>query len=240
VSASEAKLEDAPHVSGDSGFAAWGVRNDTDAVVTSADGDYSQISVDSSGRIKTRDVKAEDAPHVSGDLGSFALGVRNDAAAVLTSANGDYSPLAVDSAGRLGISDLGGSITVDGTVTAVVAPATSGGNSIYRNLDLNATGVNIKASAGQLYTLLVTNRSNTESFLKLYNKASAPVVGTDTPVMTIPLDAKNGGGQASTTIDIGYGAEFSLGIGIGCTTGLADSSVATPAVNSIVANILYK
>ena len=234
------KAEDSASASGDVGVFSLGVRNDTDAVVTSADGDYSQISVDSSGRIKTRDVKAEDAPHVSGDLGSFALGVRNDTAAVLTSADGDYSPLATDSAGRSGIADLGGSITVDGTLNATIAPQTSGGLSLYRNLDLNATGINIKASAGQLYSMVVVNRSNTESFLKFYNKASAPVVGTDTPVMTIPLDAKNGGGQASTVIETSLGLEFSLGIGIACTTGLADASVATPAVNSIVANIGYK
>jgi len=185
-------------------------------------------------------VHNEDSPHVSGDGGVAVWGVRNDAAAVLTSANGDYSPIATDSAGRVGIADLGGSITVDGTLNATIAPQTSGGLSIYRNLDLNATGINIKASAGQLYSMVVVNRSNTESFLKFYNKASAPVVGTDTPVMTIPLDAKNGGGQASTVIETSLGLEFSLGIGIACTTGLADASVATPAVNSIVANIGYK
>lgn len=61
----------------------------------------------------------EDSPHVSGDIGAFVLAVRNDAAAVLTSTNGDYSPIAVDSAGRVGISDLGDSITVDGTVTVL-------------------------------------------------------------------------------------------------------------------------
>jgi len=50
VSATHA--EDAPHVSGDVGAFALAVRNDADAVVTDTDGDYSQISVDSAGRVK--------------------------------------------------------------------------------------------------------------------------------------------------------------------------------------------
>lgn len=44
--------EDSPHVSTNPGTFVLGVRNDTDAVRTSADGDYSPISVDSVGRVK--------------------------------------------------------------------------------------------------------------------------------------------------------------------------------------------
>jgi hypothetical protein len=62
--------------------------------------------------------KAEDAAAADGDSGLPVLGVRNDAAAAKTSADGDYGMLALDSAGRLGIADLGGSVTIDGTVTA--------------------------------------------------------------------------------------------------------------------------
>lgn len=47
------KAEDAPHVSGDTGVAVWGVRNDAQAVRTSADGDYSTVSTDSAGNVFT-------------------------------------------------------------------------------------------------------------------------------------------------------------------------------------------
>lgn len=69
-----------------------------------------------SGTITDSTAKAEDAPAVTADLGIPILAVRNDTAASKTSNDGDYSMLATDAAGRLGIADLGGSITVDGTV----------------------------------------------------------------------------------------------------------------------------
>lgn len=46
------KDEDSAHVSGDKGIQVLAVRNDSDAVLTDADGDYSPISVDSSGKVK--------------------------------------------------------------------------------------------------------------------------------------------------------------------------------------------
>jgi hypothetical protein len=47
------KAEDSAHTSGDQGIMALAVRNDADAVLTSANLDYSPIAVDSAGRIKT-------------------------------------------------------------------------------------------------------------------------------------------------------------------------------------------
>lgn len=44
--------EDIPHVSGDRGTGALAVRNDTDAVTTDADGDYTYIATDASGAVK--------------------------------------------------------------------------------------------------------------------------------------------------------------------------------------------
>lgn len=70
-------------------------------------------------------VRFEDTPHSTGDLGNFILGVRNDAGGTTYGADGDYTPVAVDANGRVGIADLGGSITVDGTVTANLAAGTN-------------------------------------------------------------------------------------------------------------------
>lgn len=46
-------LEDAAFANGDRGNLVLGVRNDASAATTTTDGDYSQISTDSSGRVKT-------------------------------------------------------------------------------------------------------------------------------------------------------------------------------------------
>lgn len=121
------KAEDTAHVSGDTGSFVLAVRNDAEVALTSADGDYSPLAVDSRGRILSVVNKAEDAAHSSGDVGTFVLAVRNDAAASLTSTDGDYSPIATDTAGRVGIADLGGSLTVDAPVGTPVASRLSDG-----------------------------------------------------------------------------------------------------------------
>lgn len=50
----------------------------------------------------------------------------------------------------------------------------------------NATSV--KATAGNIYTITLSNNGAAAAYFKLYNKATAPTVGTDTPldVITIP------------------------------------------------------
>lgn len=167
------KAEDAVHASGDVGVMSLAVRNDAAAALTSADGDYSPIAVDSAGRPKTvvdsiipgvtatSLGKAEDAAHVSGDTGVMLLGVRNDASAVLTSADGDYSALAVDSAGRLktvgsvtvGANTAGnspGSSTVAGVAT-LTAPANAVGF-ILMNLDTSTANMRYRIGAAATTT----------------------------------------------------------------------------------------
>lgn len=93
----------------------------------------------------------------------------------------------------------------------------------------NATSV--KASAGTLYSLLVVNLNAAVRYLKLYNKASAPTVGTDTPVATIPIPASTTG--AGVAINFGPGFDFSTGIAYATTTGAADSDTGAVAANEI-------
>lgn len=59
------KAEDAPHTSGDVGVAALGVRNDLEANLTSADLDYGAIALDTSGRVRTREISNQIATTIS-------------------------------------------------------------------------------------------------------------------------------------------------------------------------------
>jgi len=79
----------------------------------------------------------------------------------------------------------------------------------------NATSA--KASAGDLFKVVGYNAAGAIRYLKIYNKASAPTVGTDTPVLTITLPA-----TAAFEIDFS-GQYFSLGIAYALTTGVADA-----------------
>lgn len=115
------------------------------------------------------------------------------------------------------------------------SPTTSGGLSVYRNIDLGATGVNIKSSAGQVYGWYIFNNATSTRYIKLYDKATTPTVGTDTPVMTLGIP-----GSSAANVSFTNGVAFSAGIGIGATTAVADASVAAPGTNDLVVNINYK
>lgn len=96
----------------------------------------------------------------------------------------------------------------------------------------NATSV--KSSAGTVHMVSAQNANASPRYLKLYNKASAPTVGTDTPVQVYMLPA--GGGIA---LEIGSGLDFSTGIALALTTGAADNDTGAVAANDIVVNLGY-
>jgi hypothetical protein len=94
-----------------------------------ADGDGTSLGADANGLdvdvTRLPGTVTEDAASTGGESLLLLAAVRNDAAAAKTSTDGDYTAISTDSAGRVGISDLGGSITVDGTVTANLAAGTN-------------------------------------------------------------------------------------------------------------------
>ena len=144
-----------------------------------------------------------------------------------------FTALNIAGGARNFISQIIGSYYAFGNFPVAVP---EGGATPYKNLDVDETGVNIKASAGQIYSLTVNNRSGAERFLKLYDKASAPTVGTDTPKYSIPIPTALG----PQNIDIPpCGLTFALGIGIGATTGIADNNTGAPSANDVVVNLSY-
>ena len=99
----------------------------------------------------------------------------------------------------------------------------------------NATS--LKASAGTLYVLYAVNLNAAVRYLKLYNKASAPTVGTDTPVATLPIPASTTG--AGFVLDLGPGFDFATGIAYATTTGVADADTGAVAANEIILAGVY-
>ena len=118
---------------------------------------------------------------------------------------------------------------------AYIAPRADGGADVYRNISLLATGQLIKGAAGCVFGYYIANAAAATRFVKFYNKLTAPTVGTDTPLLTIPLPA-----GAAANVYMGPGIQFSLGIGIGATQLVADSDTTAPAANDVVVNIIYR
>jgi len=132
-------------------------------------------------------------------------------------------------------------ITVQGAAGATAlpttqTPSTSGGYSVSRLLSAATTNAtSVKASAGQVYGWMLFNTSAATKFFKLYNKASAPTVGTDTPFMTIPIPA--GGGIVA---DFDGGIAMGTGIAFAITGAVTDADATAVALNDVVVNLLYK
>lgn len=104
----------------------------------------------------------------------------------------------------------------------------------YRNLDVQVTGSIVKAYAGGVFNLDVSNSNAAARYLKVYDKATAPTA-SDTPIRTYYLPP-----LSLTSIPVPDGIKFSNGISLRATTGIADADTGAPTANDVVVNIGYQ
>lgn len=124
--------------------------------------------------------------------------------------------------GLLGTQPVSGTVTATvtaGTVNPVV-PATP----FILNSAASTNGALILTGTSGLQAFYATNIGATVAFVKLYNKATAPTVGTDVPAMILVVPAAVSGVPGVCTLPIGFsGFRFALGLGIAITGAVADS-----------------
>lgn len=120
-----------------------------------------------------------------------------------------------------------------------VIPRTSGGATPYKLVSAATTNAtSVKGSAGQIFMITASNVNAAVRYLKLYNKASAPTVGSDTPVLTFAIPGNTAG--AGTNIPIpACGIAFGTGIAFALTTEATDAGSTGVAANEIVINMAY-
>lgn len=93
----------------------------------------------------------------------------------------------------------------------------------------------VKASPGRLMGWSLTNTTAAFKFFRVFNKASAPTVGTDSPALVIglPPNSTTTGGFADSGIALGTGIAYAI-------TGLAaDLDATATAANDVVGALLY-
>lgn len=97
----------------------------------------------------------------------------------------------------------------------------------------NATSA--KGSAGKVFRISGLNAAAAVRYVKVYNKATAPTVGTDTPVLTLACAA-----SVPFSFDLQPGMYFSLGIAYALTTGAADADTGALTAGDILGlNVIY-
>jgi hypothetical protein len=122
------------------------------------------------------------------------------------------------------------------TSTQALSTSASGASTFHHAISAASTNAtSVKASAGAISLITVSNANAAVRYFKLYNKASAPTVGTDTPIMTVAIPP-NG------TWTLPYGALFdrlATGIAYALTTGAAVADTGAVAANEHAVHISY-
>lgn len=153
------------------------------------------------------------------NAGTFAV------QATIAGANPNGQATAANSAPTVGASDW-----VPNMPKAI---ATANGATVSRiNAAATTNATSVKASAGKMIAVDVFNVAAYDVFLKLYDKTSAPTVGTDTPIWTIPI--KSGAGY-SNQFNLGKG--FATGIAYAITKLQADSDTTAVAAGDVTGSM---
>jgi len=120
-----------------------------------------------------------------------------------------------------------------------IQPRTTGGLTMSKTTSAASTNAtSLKASAGQVYAIQCFSVNAAVRYLKLYNKATAPTVGTDVPVKTIAIPGNTAG--AGVVLAWPHGLAFGTGIAFALTTEATDAGTTGVAGSEITVNIDYK
>lgn len=164
----------------------------------------------------------------------------------------EYDPLMIEPAFKGNMTDVGEATQVGGTLAAtqsgtwnvttvstVTAVTTAGTPPVpatpyFLNSAATTNGALILTGTSAVPFLHATNIGATAAFIKLYNKATAPTVGTDVPEMIIPVPAAVAGVPGVASIVPGYiGPRFPLGLGIAITGAVADTDTTAVAAGQV-------
>ena len=117
--------------------------------------------------------------------------------------------------------------------TVIISTETTGGASMYSNLNLGNTGTAVKSSAASLYGYYFGNNGTGSLFVRLYNVTTAPT-STDTPVIRAYIPP-----SAAANLALTVPAAFTAGLGIRATTAQADNDTTAPGTDQAIVNVFY-
>jgi hypothetical protein len=152
----------------------------------------------------------------SGTVQGVAFGHRDENSSGLIAALGPVTLTAetTKKIGNVGIAQSGAAVTYQKFISDTTTNATA-----------------VSSVPANISILHMENSGDGVRYVKFYNKASAPVVGTDVPLITIGIPAVS---SSSFTLPALIGIDFSIGISFAITLGAADGD-ATPL--TVTANV---
>lgn len=253
------KIEDTASATGHAGTSMLGVRQDNLTVLTDADGDYTNLTVNQFGQVRTTirpsgaagDVaKLEDSAHASGDGGLFILAVRNDGLnTALTNADSDYSPIAVNNAGAIFVTGAFQEDAAAGTanngffvlsVRRDVDGTQVGSDGDYSEFQTDSRGALKTNTVKRSSTATLTNVANSTSSVTVLAANSArrgfTIFNDDTAVSGAILSIKYGATASATsrTVTIAPATYYQPDDGYtGIIDGIASAATGTARITEL-------
>lgn len=207
----------------------------TDVITVQGIASMTALKVD--GSAVTQPVSAASLPLPTGASTAAkqpALGTAGSASADVITVQGVASMTALKVDG----SAVTQPVSVASTLNVSETPAASNGLSLYRRLSTADTNLDtVKASAGRLYSGYVSNTNASPRFVKIYDKASNPVLASDTPKWTVMVPGNSSGVAGSVKF---HGLQFSNGIAISITGAVGDTDTTAISANEVIVNLGYK
>lgn len=120
-------------------------------------------------------------------------------------------------------------------VSASLMPDTTGGLTIFRNLNLSSS-IAVKSTAGSVYGWHAWNSDTKPNYIRFQNTSGAINVGTDTPIMTLYLKAS---GISDQFIPMGLKG-FTAGIGLVSVSAEVDTATTGGTASAVGINLFYK
>lgn len=171
-------------------------------------------------------VPVEDAAETAGGTGVYAMAVRRDTLASSAGTTGDNTTLNSNERGALYVQPTAG---VNGGADALS----------YISAGSTEDEHAVKATAGTLYSITVTNTNAAVRYLKCENDTAANTApGTDTPEFRMAIPGATTGAGFTTSFPMGW--SFSTALTCWLVTGAADSDVAEVAANEIMVFYTYR
>lgn len=198
-------------------------------------GSVAAAATDSGKPVKTGGVYNATPPtYTTGQRGDTQLDTRGNMKVAITGLNGTLSPTigtptAFGQSAQSAMFIAAENLIHNGTNYDLQAKPNAASRIASAAANTNPTSA--KATAGNVFRIAGNNVKASVVYLKIYNKATAPTVGTDVPVLTIPIPA-----SAVFNIDIGGAFGFYLGTGIayGFTTDAADNGTTALSAGDVL------
>jgi hypothetical protein len=179
---------------------------------------------------------------VTANLSATDNAVLDDIAAKLATIDADTSALAAGVSTEYQVDVVGALPAGTNSIGNVgLVPRTTGGMTIFNSIDLDETEEEIKASAGQVFSISAFNTTAAPLYLRFYNATAAnTTVGTTAAHMgpfLVPGNADSDGAGFVWNNEIG--AAFGTAISAAVTTGVAANDTGAPGANACIVVVGY-